>query len=38
MRNACKVLLGKPDGERPHENPRRQLDGNIEMVLKEIRW
>jgi hypothetical protein len=32
--NACRILLGKPEGKRPR---RRWLD-NIKMDLIEIRW
>jgi hypothetical protein len=31
----CKILVGKPDGERPTVRPRRRWEGNIKMDLKE---
>jgi hypothetical protein len=37
-RNACKSLLGKPEGRRPLERPRRRLVDNIRMDLGEIEW
>jgi hypothetical protein len=38
MRNAYKISVGKPERKRPIENPRRRLEDNIKMDLKEIRW
>jgi len=32
MRNAYKILVGKPDGKRPFRRPRRRLD------LRKIGW
>jgi hypothetical protein len=30
--------VGKPEGERPLERPRRRWVGNIKMDLREIGW
>jgi hypothetical protein len=35
-RNACRVLLGKPDGKRPVG--RRRWEGNIKMDVREVGW
>ncbi|KAJ4428559.1 hypothetical protein ANN_24603 [Periplaneta americana] len=35
-RNAYKVLLGRPEGKRPLERPRRRWEDNIEMDLREV--
>jgi hypothetical protein len=35
-RNACKILLGKPEGKRPLGRPRRMLEDNIKIDLREI--
>jgi hypothetical protein len=32
-RNACRILMGKPEGRRPLERPRRRLEDNIKMDL-----
>jgi hypothetical protein len=37
-RNACKTSLKKPEGRRPLGRPRRRLDGNIKMDLKNMGW
>jgi hypothetical protein len=37
MRNACKILVGKPEGKRALGN-RRRLEDNIKMDLTEIDW
>jgi hypothetical protein len=29
MRNACSILVGKPEGKRPLGRPRRGLENNI---------
>jgi hypothetical protein len=31
-------LVGKPEGKKPLGRPRRRLDDNIKMYLKEIEW
>jgi hypothetical protein len=36
-RNAYRVLVGKPEGNRPLERPRRRWENNIEMDCREIR-
>jgi hypothetical protein len=33
-----RVLVGKPEGKRPLEKPRRRWVDNIEMDLGEIKW
>jgi hypothetical protein len=38
MRGAYKVLMGKPEGKRPHGRPRRRWEDNIKMDLQEVRW
>jgi hypothetical protein len=35
-RGAYRVLVGKPEGRRPLGRPRRQLEDNIKMELKEL--
>jgi hypothetical protein len=35
-RNACKILVGKPEGKRPLGRPRRSWVGTIRMDLGEI--
>jgi hypothetical protein len=35
-RNACRILVGKPEGERPLERPRRKWLDNIKINLIEI--
>jgi hypothetical protein len=37
-RNAYRVLVGKPEGRRPLERPRRRWLNNIKMNLREIGW
>jgi hypothetical protein len=32
------VLVGKPDGKRPLERPRRRWEDNIKMDLQEVEW
>jgi hypothetical protein len=36
-RNACRILVGKPDGKRPVGRPRRKWVDNIQMDFREIR-
>jgi hypothetical protein len=38
MRNAYKVLVGKPEGKRPLGRSRRKWEDNIKMNLREIGW
>jgi hypothetical protein len=35
-RKMCKVLVGKPEGKRPLERPRRSWEDRIRMDLREI--
>jgi hypothetical protein len=37
-KNARRILVGKPDGKRPLERPRRRWVDNIKMDLREIGW
>jgi hypothetical protein len=37
-RNAYRILVGKPEGERPLGRPRRRWMDNIKMDLSEIGW
>jgi hypothetical protein len=37
-RNAYRILVGKPEGNRPLGRPRRRWVGNIEMDLRETGW
>jgi hypothetical protein len=36
--NAYSILVGKPEGKRPLEIPRREWEDNIKMDLREIGW
>jgi hypothetical protein len=38
MRNAYKILVGKPEGKRPLGRPRRRWVTNIKMDLSELEW
>jgi hypothetical protein len=35
-RNACRILVGKPEEKRPLGRPRRRSVDNIKMDLREI--
>jgi hypothetical protein len=37
-RNACRILVGKPEGKRPLGRPRRRWVNNIKMDLRELGW
>jgi hypothetical protein len=37
-RNACRILVGNPEGKRPLGRPRRRWVDNIKMNLREIGW
>jgi hypothetical protein len=37
-RNTYRILVGKPEGERPLGKPRCRWEDNIRMDLREIRW
>jgi hypothetical protein len=34
MRNACKILIRKPEGRRPLERPQHRWKGNIQLDNK----
>jgi hypothetical protein len=34
--NACRILVGKPEGKRPLEGPRRRRVDSIKIYLREI--
>jgi hypothetical protein len=38
MRDACKMVVGKPEGKRQLGRCRRRRDNNSEMNLREIGW
>jgi hypothetical protein len=37
-RNACRILVGNPERERPLGRPRRRWKDNIKMDLRERGW
>jgi hypothetical protein len=37
-RNACRILMGKPEGRRPLGRPRGRRVHNIKRALREIEW
>jgi hypothetical protein len=37
-RNACRILVGKPEGKRPLGRPRCRWLDNIKIDLREIGW
>jgi hypothetical protein len=37
-RGLCRALVGKPEGRRPLERPRRRWENNIRMDLREVGW
>jgi hypothetical protein len=37
-RNACRILVGMPEGKRPLGRPRRRWVDNIKMDLRKIGW
>jgi hypothetical protein len=37
-RNVYRVLVGKPEGKRPLERPRRRPDDGIKMDLRRMGW
>jgi hypothetical protein len=37
-RNACRSLVGKPEGNRPLGRPRRRWVDNIRIDLGEVGW
>jgi hypothetical protein len=38
MRNAYKILIGKPEERKPLGRPRRRWEDNIRMDFREIAW
>jgi hypothetical protein len=38
IKNAYKILVGKPEGNKQLGRPRRRWEDNITMDLKEIEW
>jgi hypothetical protein len=38
MRNAYRIIVGKPEGKSPLGRPRCRWVDNIKMVLTEIGW
>jgi hypothetical protein len=37
-RNACRILVGKPEGRRPLGRPKRGWEDNIKIDLRKIGW
>jgi hypothetical protein len=37
-RNACRILVGNPEGKRALGRPRRRWMDNIKIELREIGW
>ena len=37
-RGAYRVLVGKPEGSRPLERPKRRWENDIKMDLREVGW
>jgi hypothetical protein len=37
-RDAYRILMGRPEGRRPLERPRRTLEDNIKMDLRAMEW
>jgi hypothetical protein len=37
-RDACRILVGKPEGKRPLGRPRRRWENSIKMDHREIGW
>jgi hypothetical protein len=37
-RGAYRILVGRPEGRRPLERPRRRWEDNIKMDLQEMGW
>jgi hypothetical protein len=36
--NACRILVGNPEGKRPLGRPRGRWVDNVKMDLREIEW
>jgi len=37
-RDVCRILLGKPEGKRLFEEPRRRWEDNMTMALQKVCW
>jgi hypothetical protein len=37
-RDAYRVLVGRPEGNRPHGRPTHRLEDNIKIDLQEVGW
>jgi hypothetical protein len=37
-RNACRILMGKPEGKRPLGRSRHWWNSNIKMNIREMGW
>jgi hypothetical protein len=37
-RNACRILLGRPEGKRPLGRPRSRRLDNIKIDLRDVGW
>jgi hypothetical protein len=37
-RNVYRLLMGKPEGKRPLERPRRRWEDGVRLDLREIGW
>jgi hypothetical protein len=37
-RGAYRISVGRPDGRRPLERPKRKWEDNIKMDLQEVGW
>jgi len=35
-RGVYRILVGKPEGKKPHGRPRRRWENNIKMALQEV--
>jgi hypothetical protein len=38
MRNACKILVRRPEGKRPHGRPRNRWENNLRIDLRNVGW
>jgi hypothetical protein len=38
IRNVYKISVGKPEGKRPLGRPRRRLEDNIRLDIRELWW
>jgi hypothetical protein len=36
--NACRILVGKPEGKRPLGRPRRRWEDKIKLKFREVGW